>query len=194
MTEVSRKWEQITETKRIIKTALLSFATLAAVSCHKDYSEHHRPLTITAISEDIGIGSKAEISYRGSFLSERDRFKPYVAGNAKQQSGGTDVQQENYFRHGRADIQTVDGSGKAVIQTSGTPQGITLGLGSGKELGQSAKYFNISIPAGEYKNVTLVFTATDGRKCTMTSSAFPLRFAGHLLRRYRSGWSNQASF
>lgn len=46
--------------------------------------------------------------------------------------------------------------------------GITLDLGTGKALGKGANYFNIAVPAGDYKDLTLVFTATDGAKCTMT--------------------------
>lgn len=263
MTEVSKSWEQITiffymEMKRIIKTALLSVAALAAVSCQKDRPGHYKPLTITAISEDVGVGSKAEMSYRyavlwnngdkifvtdggnsdsftlsagagtptGTFTQDGgtrlsgnvEAFYPKDTGSSRRwpetQSNnqvvpmycrktisGTGGQTFNFSSLG-AVLQlvfntldagvtlksikisdatksmsgpfTVDDSGKAVIQTSGTPQGITLDLGSGTALGQSAKYFNISLPAGEYKNVTLVFTATDGRKCTMTSSTFPV--------------------
>lgn len=263
VTEVSKSWEQITiffymEMKRIIKTALLSVAALAAVSCQKDCPGHYKPLTITAISEDVGVGSKAEMSYRyavlwnngdkifvtdggnsdsftlsagagtptGTFTQDGgtrlsgnvEAFYPKDTGSSRRwpetQSNnqvvpmycrktisGTGGQTFNFSSLG-AVLQlvfntldagvtlksikisdatksmsgpfTVDGSGKAVIQTSGTPQGITLDLGSGTELGQSAKYFNISLPAGKYDEVTLVFTATDGRKCTMTSSTFPV--------------------
>ena len=62
---------------------------------------------------------------------------------------------------------TVDTDGKAVI-TASDKAGITLDLGTGVALGKAANYFNIAVPAGNYQDLTLVFTATDGKKCTMT--------------------------
>ncbi|MCQ2179551.1 MAG: hypothetical protein MJY91_05580 [Bacteroidales bacterium] len=62
---------------------------------------------------------------------------------------------------------TVDTDGKAVI-TATDKAGITLDLGTGVALGKAANYFNIAVPAGNYQDLTLVFTATDGTKCTMT--------------------------
>ena len=62
---------------------------------------------------------------------------------------------------------TVDTDGKAVI-TATDKAGITLDLGTGVALGKAANYFNIAVPAGNYTDLTLVFTATDGTKCTMT--------------------------
>ena len=62
---------------------------------------------------------------------------------------------------------TVDTDGKAVI-TATDKAGITLDLGTGVALGKAANYFNIAIPAGNYQDLTLVFTATDGKKCTIT--------------------------
>ena len=62
---------------------------------------------------------------------------------------------------------TVDANGKAVI-TASDKAGITLDLGTGVALGKAANYFNIAVPAGNYQDLTLVFTATDGTKCTMT--------------------------
>jgi hypothetical protein len=62
---------------------------------------------------------------------------------------------------------TVDTDGKAVI-TATDKAGITLDLGTGVALGKAANYFNIAIPSGNYQDLTLVFTATDGKKCTMT--------------------------
>ena len=62
---------------------------------------------------------------------------------------------------------TVDTDGKAVI-TASDKAGITLDLGTGVALGKAANYFNIAVPAGDYQDLTLVFTATDGTKCTMT--------------------------
>ena len=62
---------------------------------------------------------------------------------------------------------TVDTDGKAVI-TASDKAGITLDLGTGAALGKAANYFNIAVPAGNYQDLTLVFTATDGKKCTMT--------------------------
>lgn len=62
----------------------------------------------------------------------------------------------------------VDTDGKAVI-TATDKAGITLDLGTtGVALGKGAKYFNIAVPAGNYEELTLVFTAIDGAKCTMT--------------------------
>ena len=51
--------------------------------------------------------------------------------------------------------------------------GITLDLGEGETIGVAAKYFNIAVPAGKYDDLTLTFTATDGRKCKMTSKTMP---------------------
>ena len=62
---------------------------------------------------------------------------------------------------------TVDTDGKAVISAT-DKAGITLDLGTGVALGKAANYFNIAVPAGDYQDLTLVFTATDGKKCTMT--------------------------
>ena len=62
---------------------------------------------------------------------------------------------------------TVGTDGKAVI-TATDKAGITLDLGTGAALGKAANYFNIVVPAGNYQDLTLVFTATDGKKCTMT--------------------------
>ncbi len=62
---------------------------------------------------------------------------------------------------------TVGTDGKAVI-TATDMAGITLHLGTGAALGKAANYFNIAVPAGNYQDLTLVFTATDGKKCTMT--------------------------
>ena len=67
---------------------------------------------------------------------------------------------------------TVDGNGQAIISATGGA-GITLDLGTGVNLGQGANYFNIAIPAGEYKDLTLTFTAADGRTCVMKSSTLP---------------------
>ena len=61
----------------------------------------------------------------------------------------------------------VDENGMAVIDAT-DKAGITLDLGTGKALGKGANYFNIAVPAGDYQDLTLVFTATDGVKCTMT--------------------------
>ena len=69
---------------------------------------------------------------------------------------------------------TVDPEGKANI-TSIDKAGITLDLGeAGVALGNAAKYFNIAVPAGDYQDLTLVFTATDGAKCTMTGGKVSL--------------------
>ena len=68
---------------------------------------------------------------------------------------------------------TIDENGMAVISDGAENNGITLDLGTGVALGVSAKYFNIAIPAGEYDNLTLIFTATNGKVCRMTSTTFP---------------------
>lgn len=68
---------------------------------------------------------------------------------------------------------TVDGNGQAIISAS-DGAGITLDFGTaGVPVGVAASYFNIAIPAGEYKDLTLTFTAADGRTCVMKSSTFP---------------------
>ena len=61
---------------------------------------------------------------------------------------------------------TVDENDKAII-TATDKAGITLDLGDGVAIGLAAKYFNIAIPAGNYQDLTLTFTATDGAKCVM---------------------------
>ena len=62
---------------------------------------------------------------------------------------------------------TVDEDGKAII-TATDNAGITIDLGeSGVALGNGANYFHIAVPAGNYQNLTLTFTATDGAKCVM---------------------------
>ena len=60
----------------------------------------------------------------------------------------------------------IDEDGKAII-TATDKAGITLDLGEGVAVGLAAKYFNIAVPAGNYQNLTLTFTATDGTKCVM---------------------------
>lgn len=57
--------------------------------------------------------------------------------------------------------------GKAIV-TAGDKAGITLDLGDGVALGKGANIFYISIPAGNYQDLTLVFTDVNGRKCIMT--------------------------
>ena len=60
----------------------------------------------------------------------------------------------------------VDENGKAIIDATDNA-GITLDLGTGKALGKGANYFNIAVPAGTYSNLSIIFTATDGRICTL---------------------------
>lgn len=60
----------------------------------------------------------------------------------------------------------IDEDGKAII-TATDKAGITLDLGEGVAVGLAAKYFNIAVPAGNYQNLTLTFTATNGAKCVM---------------------------
>lgn len=65
---------------------------------------------------------------------------------------------------------TINEEGKAVIsQPEGDKPGITLDLGEGVTLGTSAKKFNIAVPAGEYHGLSIVLTATNGKKCTINA-------------------------
>ena len=67
-------------------------------------------------------------------------------------------------------VFTINEEGKAVIsQPEGDKPGITLDLGEGVTLGTSAKKFNIAVPAGEYHGLSIIFTATDGTKCTINA-------------------------
>ena len=63
----------------------------------------------------------------------------------------------------------VDADGKAIIsQPEGNKPGITLDLGDeGVKLGTSAKKFNIPVPAGTYHGLSIVFTSTNGKECTI---------------------------
>ncbi len=55
--------------------------------------------------------------------------------------------------------------GKAVI-TDTDKIGITVDLGeSGVALGRGANFFNIPVPAGDYRDLILIFTTTDNRQC-----------------------------
>ena len=63
---------------------------------------------------------------------------------------------------------TVDTDGKANI-TATDKAGITLNLVDGVSVSNKISYFNIAVPAGNYQNLTLTFTATDGAKCVMTN-------------------------
>ena len=59
----------------------------------------------------------------------------------------------------------VDTVGKAVI-TDTDKIGVTLDLGeSGVALGRGANFFNIPVPAGDYRDLILIFTTTDNRQC-----------------------------
>lgn len=62
---------------------------------------------------------------------------------------------------------TIENGQAKVSQPEGDKPGITLDLGEGVTLGTSAKKFNIAIPACTYHNLTITFTAKDGRHCTM---------------------------
>ena len=64
---------------------------------------------------------------------------------------------------------TVDADGKAIIsQPEGDKPGIILDLGDeGVKLGTSAKKFNIPVPAGKYHGLSIVFTSTNGKECTI---------------------------
>ncbi len=66
----------------------------------------------------------------------------------------------------------VDENGQAVI-TATDHSGVTLDLGEGVEIGKSSKFFHLAVPAGEYKDLTLTFTAADGRECVMRSESLP---------------------
>ena len=63
----------------------------------------------------------------------------------------------------------VDANGKAIIsQPEGDKPGIILDLGDeGVKLGTSAKKFNIPVPAGTYHGLSIVFTSTNGKECTI---------------------------
>lgn len=70
---------------------------------------------------------------------------------------------------------TVNG-GQAIIDDDAENVGITLDLGTGVEMGKSAKYFYIAIPAGEYEGDEITLTFTDsgsGVQCVMKSRTFP---------------------
>ena len=75
---------------------------------------------------------------------------------------------------------TVDESGQAIIDEDAENIGITLDLGSGVAMGNSAKYFNIAIPAGKYsqndQSEVMTITFRDDvhhKECVMTSTSFP---------------------
>lgn len=75
---------------------------------------------------------------------------------------------------GRFTVETdQDGGALAVIDDDAENVGITLDLGAGVEMGKSAKYFYMAILAGQYSNLTLTFTASNGMVCEMKSSTFP---------------------
>lgn len=61
----------------------------------------------------------------------------------------------------------------AVSFLDNTHRGVTLDLGTGVTMGVSAKYFNLMLPSGKYDDVTLTFTAFDGRTCVMRSRTMP---------------------
>ena len=61
---------------------------------------------------------------------------------------------------------TVDEAGKAII-TATDKAGITLNLGDGVNVSNKIAYFNIAVPAGNYQDLILTFTATNGTKCVM---------------------------
>ncbi len=63
---------------------------------------------------------------------------------------------------------TVDEDGKAII-TATDKAGITLNLGDGVSVSNKIAYFSIAVPAGNYQNLTLTFTAKDGAKCVMNN-------------------------
>ena len=62
--------------------------------------------------------------------------------------------------------------GQAVI-TATDKAGVTLDLGAGVPIGLTSKFFYLAIPAGEYRDLTLTFTTTDGNRCVMHSSTLP---------------------
>ena len=71
---------------------------------------------------------------------------------------------------------TVDDNGQAIIDDGAQNVGITLDLGTGVQMGKSAQYFYIAIPAGEYEGdeITLTFTDSNSRaECVMKSTTFP---------------------
>ena len=75
---------------------------------------------------------------------------------------------------------TVDENGQAIMAENSENPGITLDLGTGVEMGSSAKYFYIAIPAGTYstpeKDEEMTITFIDDvhhKECVMTSTTFP---------------------
>ena len=64
---------------------------------------------------------------------------------------------------------TIENGQAKVSQPEGDKPGITLDLGEGVTLGTSAKKFNIAVPAGEYHGLSIVLTATNGKKCTINA-------------------------
>lgn len=49
---------------------------------------------------------------------------------------------------------------------------VTLDCGAGVQLTNEGVEFNIAVPAGEYSNATLTFTATDGTEASKTAATF----------------------
>ena len=61
---------------------------------------------------------------------------------------------------------------KSINVKSGSTLNVTLDCGDGVVLTADGTVFNIALPAGEYSNATLRFTATDNTVATMTASSF----------------------
>ena len=228
-------------------------AALFAVSCQKETTPEQKsgPMTISAVTEGIGVGAKADLAYKydviwrtgdeicvrnsqksvrftlvdgagttkGTFYStggdisgEVEGFYPASVAEliwpAEQQNNhvppmyckktlsSTQNQTFNFASLGsvlqltfsttssdiilksievKADEAmsgafTIENGQAKVSQPEGDKPGITLDLGEGVTLGTSAKKFNIAVPAGKYHGLSIVFTATDGKKkCTINA-------------------------
>lgn len=89
-------------------------------------------------------------------------------------SGGS-VSDISFKNEGGILRYTVKGSKtiKSINVKSGSTLDVTLSCGkSGVALSTEGTVFNIALPAGEYSNATLTFTATDNTVATKTASTF----------------------
>lgn len=58
--------------------------------------------------------------------------------------------------------------------TSATRTSVTLDLGAGVQVGLAPKVFCLAVPAGDYKNLRIIFRATDDRICVFTGGQLNL--------------------
>ena len=92
-------------------------------------------------------------------------------------SGGS-VSDISFKNEGGILRYTVKGSKtiKSINVKSGSTLDVTLSCGtSGVALSTEGTVFNIALPAGEYSNATLTFTATDNTVATKTASTFTVK-------------------